>query len=87
MLPVDGAEGVEGPLHVLVELLETIFPPELHQVDPTVPPRVGDLLKAAHLSIHAPLSDGFHGSLTSIYVSIHYSPRCGHAKTILGCNA
>lgn len=55
-LPVNGADGIEGPLHVLVELPETIFSPELNQVDPAAPPCVRDLLKAPHLSIHTPLS-------------------------------
>lgn len=58
-VPVNGAEGVEGPLHVLVELLETIFSPEPQQVDPTIPPRVRDLLKAFHPAIHTPFSDCF----------------------------
>lgn len=55
MVPVDGAQGVEGPLHVLVELPEAVLPPEAEQVDPAVPPRVRDLLQAPHLRPQPPL--------------------------------
>lgn len=54
LLPVDGSQLSEGPLHVHVKMAETILPPELEQVDPATPPRVRDLLEGPHLPLWLP---------------------------------
>lgn len=84
-LPVDGAEGVEGPLHVFVELPETTFSPELHQVDPAILPCVRDLLKAPRPSIHTSLSVSCAlTSMSSPQLPIHHSPCCCHTQSLWG---